>query len=87
MKIKIPYDIDALGAYELITALLKDLNVTYEESGEEVITIAYDKPKPQVKVTYWTEFGLSTSTMNIDEIAKFSKKFDIINVEFEPIWE
>lgn len=81
-KIKIPYDLDALGAYELITALLNDLNVTYEESGEEVITISYDKPKPQVKVTYWTEFGLSTSTMNIDEIAKFSKKFDIINVEF-----
>ncbi len=81
-KIKIPYDLDAQGAYELITALLNDLNVTYEESGEEVITIAYDKPKPQVKVTYLTEFGSSTSTMNIDELANFSKKFDIMNVEF-----
>lgn len=81
-QLKIPYDINATNAYELITALLNDLNVTYEESGEEVITISYNKPKPQVKVTYWTEFGSSTSTMNIDELAKFSKKFDIINVEF-----
>lgn len=81
-KIKIPYDLDALGAYELITALLNDLNVIYEESGEEIITINYNKPKPQVKVTYWTEFGGSTSTMNIDELANFSKNFDIMNVDF-----
>ena len=44
-KIKIPYDLDALGAYELITALLNDLNVPYEESGEEVITITYTTNK------------------------------------------
>jgi len=81
-KIKIPYDLDALGAYELIKSLLNDLNVNYEESGEEVITISYNKPKPQIKVTYWTEFGSSTSTMNIDELTNFSKKFDIMNVEF-----
>lgn len=81
-KIKIPYDLDALGAYELITALLNDLNVNYEESGEEIITISYDKSKPQVKVTYRTDFDSSTSTMNIDELVNFSKKFDIINVEF-----
>ena len=44
-KIKIPYDLDATGAYELITALLNDLNVPYEESGEEIITITYTKDK------------------------------------------
>jgi hypothetical protein len=81
-QLKIPYDINATNAYELITSLLNDLNVTYEESSEEVITIDYTTPKPLVEVTYLTEFGSSKSTMNINEVTNFSKKFDIMNIKF-----
>lgn len=34
----------------------------------------------KVIVRYWTEFGGSESTMNVEEIANFAKKFDIMSV-------
>jgi hypothetical protein len=34
----------------------------------------------KVNVRYWTEFGGSESTMNVEEIAKFSERFTIMSV-------
>jgi hypothetical protein len=34
----------------------------------------------KVIVRYWTEFGGSESTMNVEEIANFANKFDIMSV-------
>ncbi len=34
----------------------------------------------KVIVRYWTEFGGSESTMNVEEIANFAKKFTIMSV-------
>ena len=34
----------------------------------------------KVKVRYWTEFGGSESTMNVEEIANFSERFKIMSV-------
>lgn len=43
----------------------------------------------RVIVRYWTEFGGSESTMDVEEIANFAKKFDIMSVTpyEEPIKE
>jgi len=40
-KIEIEYDINATDTYFMITSLLDELGIKYEESGEETITIKY----------------------------------------------
>jgi hypothetical protein len=43
-------------------------------------TLRIQRKTMRVIVRYWTEFGGSESTMNVEEIANFAKKFDIMSV-------